>query len=943
MDQPDGQERLKRFAEAADYSILNLSEPEGIVEAQDESAEADVLSGFEWGAVTALGLNAVNLTGVVASDRSVSDVGALMDVVDEARLDHFGVGRTLSEALAPLRIELPTAVGGGTIEFHGSAERDRRTDEGSGRFADDESPGCVPLTVPDVPECRSPSSPSDSLHVAVPLWGRGAAWRTDDQFQLTHRFFNKDYDLVLGYGSARAQEVYRKRRRWVVYGIGDGTDADQDKQGSGGPEDRLPCSFLAMLEVDGSAQNRRLTLKLYPSTGLSQRTDASDTAEAEFDDIVSALSARPMRPWRFDNPARSTASDELGPHIALDLGAWPVGQTPARLESPTADGDPSEWPLRSPDTALEDDMLRLNKDHNASMLGLGAQAAGATIHWLSNYYAVVESGEKRFLVAGALTHESAMGSRIVGDKVLTAKLLEAEGVSTPRTRLVNSAAEAVDAAHEFPGPVVVKPRDGHKSQGVSTDLRDDDEIREAFDYAQRYRRDVIVQEYIEGTEEMRVMASPDEVVAVNIRIFPHVVGDGVSTVEQLIQDKNMQRTLNPTLGPSPIPIDGLTRRHLERQGMSLSHVPEMGRRVQVRNVGGVSVGADIHQALEETGEDVRETAKKTIATVPGLGWGGVDLIIQKGTGKAYVIEVNTTAAFSSAAFPTYGRPRDVTRQVWRIREAATSPAPRPDAHIEIAHAANEALPLVRGVPDESGPIAMSRLIESSLTGQGFTITRKSGRVRVVTSPEGESTWMTSHGLTAPDRAVVRRFIRHHERVMNLFDLAGVPRVRGRSIKTPRGIAAFLDRPVGRVALVPRETAWGSQEARFLSRDEALTVDSLNERSWIQAVPSGHHYRVLAMMNKAWLVTGSAGQSQQSPTSALDAASRAAVQAVRAVPELRWAAVDVVVRPGRNDQGLPERALVEGLAQRPEFSADDVVLAGDVDAFFRAVVLGEGLA
>ncbi|MDO5492909.1 MAG: ATP-grasp domain-containing protein [Nesterenkonia sp.] len=942
LDQPVGQERLKRFAEAADYSILNLSEPEGSVAAQDESAEPDVLSGFEWGAVTALGLDAVNLTGVVASDRSVSDVGALMDVVDETRLDHFGVGRTLSEALAPLSIDLPTAVGGGTIEFHGSAERGRRTDEGSGRFADDESPGCVPLTVPDVPERHSPSSPTDSLHVAVPLWGRGAGWRTDRQFKLAHRFFNKDYDLVVGYGSERAQEVHRKRRRWVVYNIGDGAQLVQAQDRTSEPEEGLPCSFWAMLEVAFAGEGRRLTLKLYPTPAPSRRTDPADAGEAELDDVSRTLAARPIRPWRFDNPARSTGTDDLGPHIALDLGAWPIGQPPARLESPTDDGDPSEWPLRSPETALEDDMLRLNRDHNASMLGLGAQAAGATTHWLSNYYALVEAEDTRFLIAGALAHESALGSRIVGDKVLTSKLLESAGVATPRTRLAQSAAEAVDAAREFPGPVVVKPRNGHKSQGVSTDLRTDDEVREAFDYARRYRRDVIVQEYIEATEELRVMASPDEVVAVNIRIFPHVIGDGVSTVEQLILDKNLQRTLNPTLGPSPIPVDSLTRRHLERQGLSLSHVVEMGQRIQVRNVGGVSVGADIHQALEETSENIREAAKKTIAAVPGLGWGGVDLIIEKETGKAYVIEVNTTAAFSSAAFPTYGRPRDVTKQIWKIRRAATVPSTAPDAPIEVAGRRDEASPLVDGPQEEPDSVPMSRILDSSLKAQGFTVTRRNNLIRVVTSPEGHSTWMTSTGLTAPDRGVVRRFIRHHQRVIDLLDLAGVPRVRGRSVTTGRGISTFLNRPVGSVVLVPRETAWGSQEAEALTRDEALAVESLDERTWIQAVPSGRHLRVLATPHQAWVIVESGSVDQRSSTSAVETAGRAAVQAVRAVPELRWAAVDVVVRPAQQDQALPQRALVEGLSQGPVFSADDLVLAGDIDAFCRMIVTGEGL-
>src|SRR5699024_5018348 len=106
--------------------------------------------------------------------------------------------------------------------------------------------------------------------------------------------------------------------------------------------------------------------------------------------------------------------------------------------------------------------------------------------------------------------------------------------------------EAVSVAETFGGPVVIKPRSGRKSRGVSTNLRNSDEVRIAYAWARKHSSAVIVQEYIEPAEEMRVMASPEGAFAVIKRILPHVVGDGASTIGQLIADKNLQRPLNPS-------------------------------------------------------------------------------------------------------------------------------------------------------------------------------------------------------------------------------------------------------------------------------------------------------------------------------------------------------------------------------------------------------------
>lgn len=67
----------------------------------------------------------------------------------------------------------------------------------------------------------------------------------------------------------------------------------------------------------------------------------------------------------------------------------------------------------------------------------------------------------------------------------------------------------------------------------------------------------------------------------------------------------------------------------------------------------------------------------------------------------------------------------------------------------------------------------------------------------------------------------------------------------------------------------------------------------------------------------------------------------AVRAVRAVQELRWAAVDILLRPGRLIKGRVGGVLVEGLTRAQKYTAKDSLVAGDFDAFCRWLVEQHG--
>lgn len=916
---------LQPFLDAADSIVLNLETP-----LTGETSHVGT-----W--LKVLGVDAVNLANGHAFDRSPDKLESTFLSLSALGIDWFGAGNTAVAANAPYRISLPERVGGGEIRLQGSLQFSPRLKRATGVYAEENSAGVAPLQVSSAPQARHTSTPEASFHVALPHWGVEGDWRNQKQFSLAHRLLKKDYDLILGNGSRNFQEVHRKQGRWVIYGIGNGVRcATQDFEKQGDVNKVLPFGMWAMFEVHQQDARRWVTLKLYPVAFKDSggKNGLYPVSSQDFDRVVETLASLPARPWRFDNAANSTGTDNRGNFLALDLGEWKPSQRPSRLKSPTGAKDPGDWPLRSPSPHLDDKVLRVGKHLGATLLAIGAEADGGTAHWLTYDTALIRARGKSLIAYRYNAHESALGAATISDKVLTSKLLEEAGVPTPRTVLAKSANEAVQAARAWGRPVVVKPRGGVQSKGVSTNVVGDDEVRAAFGFARANGGQVIVQPHIDMVEELRVMATPDGAVAVNGRLLPHVLGDGSSTIQQLIDDKNLQRALNPSLYGRPIPVDALTLRHLSRQGASLDSVPEFGERIIVRNVAGLSVGGDTNQLLAAADPAIKEVAASAIAAIPGLAWGGVDVIVEKDTGKPYVLEINSRAAYGAALFPAYGEPRDVVSEAWQLRYANT--AAEPVSIAEYSSLSSQPISIIpKLLKSNQHTFSFQLLLFDSLQRQGYGISRKSSQIRRVSKPKGRDIWITRNGLTSVDREAVRSVLFRHRLVSKFLSFNRVPRTRRRVVTSTSQFEKFTGKRQMPTILMPLHGSWVGPTSHLATLKDVTPKLARAGTMLAQSSPEGPRFRVLASQERSWVVTVGPDQLTLIPEE-VASASNVAIQAVRAVPELRWAAVDVVMLKRREDS-TSTSSFVEGMTIQPTYTTQDQIIAGSFDDFCRWLV------
>jgi cyanophycin synthetase len=251
-------------------------------------------------------------------------------------------------------------------------------------------------------------------------------------------------------------------------------------------------------------------------------------------------------------------------------------------------------------------------------------------------------------------------------KDLTKQMLDAAGVPTPAGIAVRR--DQLDGAVAYvaasPRPLVLKPSAGGKGVGITTGITTEDDLRAAWDIADRAAGDDpwrVLEEQAEGVD-IRAFVVGRRVIAATTRIHPHVVGDGRQTITELAAEKQVWRDEHVILRKRPFTIDPAV---LARAGHTADSIPADGEVVVVNGLANLHVGGESVDVTELAHPDLLAMAVDAVRAIPGLGLAGVDLLAPDigSADGAVVIEVNVTANIRVHKCPAYGRPRDVAEAI----------------------------------------------------------------------------------------------------------------------------------------------------------------------------------------------------------------------------------------------------------------------------------------
>ena len=294
------------------------------------------------------------------------------------------------------------------------------------------------------------------------------------------------------------------------------------------------------------------------------------------------------------------------------------------------------------------------------------------IPWLRlNRYSLVQFGHGKYgqRIQATVTSETRhIAVEIASDKEETNKLLSDLGLPVAHQRMVHSEEEAARAAARLGFPVVVKPLNANHGRGVSIGLKDKDSVRNAFRQAREHSSTVLVESFIQGFDH-RLLVVNGELIAASKRVPGHVIGDGLQTVEELMDEVNRdpRRGIGHEKVLTKLALDHQALRMLDDKGYTPSSIPAKDEVLFLRSTGNLSTGGTAVDVTDIIHPDNREMAVRAAKAI-GLDVAGVDFLTTdisesfNVTGGA-ICEVNAAPGFRMHVAPSEGTPRDVAGPV----------------------------------------------------------------------------------------------------------------------------------------------------------------------------------------------------------------------------------------------------------------------------------------
>jgi cyanophycin synthetase len=266
------------------------------------------------------------------------------------------------------------------------------------------------------------------------------------------------------------------------------------------------------------------------------------------------------------------------------------------------------------------------------------------------------------------SHTSTLAVDLAGDKDRTKQLLTDANLPVPFGEVISDVENLKEVVEAIGYPIVIKPLDGNHGNGATINIEDWAHAECAFHRAKKYGDDVIVEKFIQGSD-FRILVVDYKFVAAALRTPACVKGDGVHTIQQLIdiENKDPRRGTGHDNVLTEIMVDDVTMELLRKKGLTLESVLPAGQDLHLKPTANLSTGGTATDVTDQVHPQNRSLFER-IARNIGLDICGIDVMAPdlstplKDNGGA-VLEVNAAPGFRMHLEPTSGEPRNVAKPV----------------------------------------------------------------------------------------------------------------------------------------------------------------------------------------------------------------------------------------------------------------------------------------
>ncbi|ASQ44787.1 cyanophycin synthetase [Legionella clemsonensis] len=263
---------------------------------------------------------------------------------------------------------------------------------------------------------------------------------------------------------------------------------------------------------------------------------------------------------------------------------------------------------------------------------------------------------------------SSIGVDIAANKELTKRILASNFIPVPHGYPLSNKEELQEVLEKLKFPVVIKPFNANHGRGVTVNINTYEKAILAFNLAKEISDKVIVEQYIKGTD-YRFLVINYKLEAVAARTPAMIVGDGVHTIQQLIDRVNS----DPLRGEghenflTKITLDESTLTILEERKLTLESVLENQQTVYLKEAANISSGGTATDVTDEIPLKTKHLIER-VARLFKLDICGIDVIAKDihrelNESNGAIIEINASPGLRMHLVPTQGKPRNVAEPI----------------------------------------------------------------------------------------------------------------------------------------------------------------------------------------------------------------------------------------------------------------------------------------
>jgi len=232
------------------------------------------------------------------------------------------------------------------------------------------------------------------------------------------------------------------------------------------------------------------------------------------------------------------------------------------------------------------------------------------------------------------------------NKILTSKTLSDANIPIPKYLNINlsnntKTIKELIKYNNITYPVVIKPINGTFGRDVLTDIESIEELDDSLQFMRNKYKNVMLEEQIAG-DCYRIFIFNNNVIDIIKREKPYVIGNGVNTIKELIDMRNIEQ-----IDMKLFEVKNISEIVIKKQNETLVSIPDDGKKIFISNVINMHNGARISRipidTVPQKNIDLFLNVNKAMnITCSGLDYLSEDICIEYDLNNSRILEVNGT-------------------------------------------------------------------------------------------------------------------------------------------------------------------------------------------------------------------------------------------------------------------------------------------------------------